>query len=285
MRSIERNAFKLSSGLIELSDFEEELYSKSNIDLMNTDELIYQLIGINFRGKHWKRELDYVLESVNTRENFLLKTIYFGCQRILEEQELGSVEDIIYEFSKLNIENDYEYDFLMEFYSLGIENDSLEDGYGSLTKNEILHKAKSLGRDFVDGYNKKKSFEDLLYNKGIIHGTGVLFSEDEIVQYRSSKKVNLESTKVLDDRLRKLNFDKEIIERIDRQSNEETLKKILVRIPIYLLLGIILLFVGISSITKDIGTILYGFILIGFGLLVTSVCYIFKWFYLRFFKK
>lgn len=284
MRTIERSAFKLSSGGMKLSDFEAELYTPINIDLMNTDELLYQLIGINFKGRHWKGELDSVLESINSKEDFLLKTIYLGCQQLIEVQDFKQVEETIYKFGKLNVEYDYEYDFLMEFYRLDDEIDLLNEGYGSLTKREILKNAKYLARVFVDAFNEKRSFIELLdisEDNENINLQSV--SKNEMIEYIANEKIDFKKEPVSENQLEFLGYTDKEIKGIFAQVDITKEKILKSRVLIYSVLGTVVFFVGYKSLKSD--HVLWLFIYIGTVLLVFSLIYVLKLLVLKWKKR
>jgi len=293
MKSIVRISIKVLTNEISLEEFEEEIYSDFYIDRINQDEIIYDVVTVDYKNDYWKKRLNNVIENYLTGEQSLLLRVYFLILQItqLSFKEKEAIFRVVEELSKLCLETNYEYDLLYYFYELSDEINLIEFGY-SRDSNFIIIEVKNLTRDFLNKYDQGLSFDEIMTTDNDIVSSyesskaiedsieSPLDLESErsfIIEFVKQRILNLESKKRTFKKLKNLGYSEKLINESYDLTIANTIPSLKNRILIYSVIGIPIFYVGIMSVLKkDTVFFLIGFLFVGFGLLFTALLYLVK---------
>ncbi len=293
MKSIIRLAFKVLTQQTSKEEFEEEIYSDFCMDIISQDDLIYAIVTIDYKNDNWQKRLEDVIGNHLTGYPKLLLNIYFMMLQLIQlsSKEKEVIYNVVEKLANLSLKTDFEYDFLNQFYSLNEEIGLEGIGYAR-EPNFIIVEIKNLARDFLKKYDKDLNFDELMttdndlildYNSSeniddLIESSSDLGSEKSfIIDFIKKRILNLESKKETFKKLKGLGYSDQFIKENYNQAGIDVIPNLKNRILIYSVIGIPILYVGIMSILKkDSNIFLIGFLLIGFGLLLTAILYLIK---------
>ena len=150
MKLLENYILKLLAGSISKSEFENELYQEYIVAKMEEEEFIENLIGINYKDRYWRVELENLAIKHFGEETLLVNSIKYKCLQILESLDENIIFNKNRELAKENINYNYQHKWLMEFYRLDDELDFTREGFGYRKEEEIAKEIKSAARIFLD---------------------------------------------------------------------------------------------------------------------------------------
>ena len=293
MKSVIRLAFKVLTQQISKEEFEEEIYSDFYMDRISQDDLIYAIVTVDYRNDNWQKRLEEVIGNHLTVDPKLLLNFYFTMLQLIQlsSKEKEVICNFVEKLANLSLKTDFEYDFLNQFYSLNEEIGLANIGYAR-ESNFIIAEIKNLARDFLKKYDKDLSFDELMTtDNDLISNYESSKTIDDLVEkpfsieseksfiigFIKQRILNLESKKGTFKKLKSLGYSDQFIQENYNQAGINVIPNLKNRILIYSVIGVPILYVGIMSILKkDSHIFLIGFLLIGFGLLLTALLYLVK---------
>jgi hypothetical protein len=98
-KDIQKQFYNIYKGLISVFEFEEWLYNTPEIEDVYGNDFYFNLLDLNYRGKHVKNDLERVIETKIPFGEFEQMRIVLLLEKIIHEKEddLGEVLEQIYD--------------------------------------------------------------------------------------------------------------------------------------------------------------------------------------------
>jgi len=288
MKTIDRNIFKLISNTITVDEFESYLYQEDVIAQIDSNELVFDLVDINYKKQDFLKEVKNVVQKHFNELDFLLIELRFNCLKIIEAESISQIEDIISKYSNLYRESDFNDETFGYFYSISNHLDFIDDEYMIYNQDQLFSNVKSFARKYLDVYDSKPKIEELLnVGESISYGGDLpYFSEEEVIDFVASEKLDFLSNKKIRKTYTNIGFSDSQINEFIKKVEEASMSKLVMRILIYTVIGIPFFYVGIKSLEQKqiIGiTVIIGFT--GAIMLISSIIHLIQLAYLFFKRK
>jgi hypothetical protein len=157
---LKQKAYQVLIDSLDVAEFEERLYKIVDDNELKSNSLLFDFVNIDYKLDSYKDRLLNIIKSYCSEEELLSLEVYSFCLILSTSKGEKIIFNSINSLSGLNVESDYQYDMLYEFYRL--EETILGDEfyYHSLTKEEIIIKAKLFSEKVISKFNFYKEKED-----------------------------------------------------------------------------------------------------------------------------
>ena len=125
MEEVKQKAIELLLGVISKEGFEMMLYEKVKTEDVIKNEMLFDLVNINYRKNSYKNQLFKILEEFVTDEAFIIYKVNLYSSNIKDEND----NNIIYKnFNKIYglFEYDKDYTLMWDFYQIDGRIDLIE---------------------------------------------------------------------------------------------------------------------------------------------------------------
>ena len=277
MNNIDRYVFKLLTENITTSEFEQFLYQEENLYKLKTNTFIYNLIDINYRDSDHLNTIRKIAKEHYNDLDFLLIELRFSCLKIIEANRIEDVKSIIFKYSTLHSNHNYEIGLLDHFYKAKNYLDLINENLEYYTKKEIFNNIKGFARIYLDAFDLKKDNQELLKltNSKTYKESLTYFQEEDIINYLSNEKIEFTSNNSIRKRYIATGFRGSYVENAIEKIEKASLSKLKTRFFTYTVIGMPFFYVGTKALEKEENIPFVWFIgFAGLVLLVFSIIYL-----------
>lgn len=152
MDLIKDKIFKVVSRVISVQDFEQWVYTNSEItNNLENDDFFFELVSLNYRGKHALYDLEKTCFKNYDYEEYLINMIEMNCQVLILEEKIDELWKIVLRISS-HQDWDKNYKLIYSFYGLEDEISLAKQGF--INKKEIINYTHELAQTILSKFEK-----------------------------------------------------------------------------------------------------------------------------------
>lgn len=265
VESLKQQAIQLYIDKIQINDFTAYLYSDEVLEFIDSESFVFDLVEINFNDEKWRSQLERVLLKTISKEESTCLKLYTYSRIIRHTDDFKKLQEVICKITEL-IDWDNTIDFVFEFYKMVDEIEEWQFYFSSKEEMElkITFWSKDNAELFIEGYKHCKTeqdFEELLYGVDLETLNEPFRHENK---FHNNEIAGIPNHSI-----------PECFKNIKKHERAHYLDKKEEFTRSFLMcsfIGFVSTFVGIIGLEK--GKFMYAFLVIGIGVLVTSLYYL-----------
>lgn len=157
MELIKQKSIELLLGIISKEEFEMILYDKVEKEGAIEDNLLFDLVNINYRKDNFKDYLSEIIEDYMPGEIVVINKLFLYSTLIKDEVDINKVSKIFEHIYQLfDFENDYS--LLWDFYYISSRFDLVEIGYEK--REDVINNLKKLCKNVCREYLLLQTIEE-----------------------------------------------------------------------------------------------------------------------------